>query len=294
MAKTSFLLIPDELRDLYFSGLQSGDRFILTRVRVKNGILSREKVAGLTRRSYLPAISVIWRTFSPAEKATWKAIDPTTSPHGWRTFVSDQAKRIKFGISGTATPSALHQSVVGKILIEAPATEIKLTQPHPSSYYVNRKITGTKSQFEPVLVSEPFSLPLSLSMSYKSDLVASGGDPFAKVFVRIRHIYQGENIDTDLVLDLNLSNAWASISDSVSAVIGDVVFYDLFIHLHDVRGTLLLDKLLVEHGGSRWARDPFFKNMDQDFTRSFFQVPKHWTPEIISDGADFDSIYPDD
>ena len=294
MAKTSFLLIPPELKEAYFSGLQSGDRFILPRIRVKNGILSRKRIEGLTRRSYLPAISLLWRSFSSEQKAVWKSIDPSTSQHGWRMFVSDQAKRIKFGISGTATPSSLHQSTVGKILIESPATEIKLTQPHPESYYVNRKVSGTKSQYEPVLVSESFDLPLSLSISYKSDMVASGGDPFIKVFARIRHIYQGQNLDTDLVLDLNLSNAWSSIDNSLSAVIGDVVFYDLFIHCHDVRGTLLIDKLLLEHSGSRWARDPFFKNMDQDFTRAFFQVPKHWTPEIISDGADFDSIYPDD
>ncbi len=292
MAKTSFLTIPPELEEAYFSGLQSGDRFILPRIRVKNGILSRAKIKGLTARSYLPAISALWQGFSPAEKAAWKAVDPGSQPHGWRMFVADQTKRIKFGISGVATPNILHQDMVGKILIEAPATEIKLTQPHPETYYVNQKVAGKKSEFEPVSVTEPFSLPLSLSINYKSDLTSSGGDPYARIYARIRHIYQGINRVTDLNLEFSLSSAWATLSDSVSSVIGDVIFYDLFIHLHDVRGTLLLDDLIVTHDGSEWARDFKFKNMDQDFTRAFFQVPKHWSPEIISDGADFDSIYP--
>jgi hypothetical protein len=292
MAKTSFLTIPPELEAAYFSGLQSGDRFVSARIRVKNGILSRKKIAGLTARSYLPAISALWRSFSPSEKADWKSIDPGTRQHGWRMFVADQAKRIKFGLSGTAIPNILHQDLVGKILIEAPATEIKLSQPHPASYYVQRKVTGTKSQYVPILVTEPFSLPLEMSINYKSDLVAEGGDPFARIYAVIHHIYQGVNRETNLTLEFSLSSGWAALSDTVSEVIGDVVFYDLFIHLHDVRGTLLLDDLIITHDGSRWARDYRFKNMDQDFTRAFFQVPKHWAPVIITDGADFDSIYP--
>lgn len=292
MAKTSFLLIPPELEAAYFSGLQPGDRFATSRIRVKNGIFSRKKIKGLTARSYLPAISAIWRTFSGGEKQSWKDVDPGSRPHGWRMFVADQAKRIKFGLSGTATPNELHQDVVGKILIEAPASEIKLRQPHPANYYVRRKIRGTKNQYNPVLVEEDFNLPLEMSVNYKADLVAEGGDPYARLYARIHHIYQGVNRETDLNLELDLSSPWATLSDTISSVIGDVVFYELFIHLHDVRGTVLLDDLIVTHDGSEWARDYRFRNMDQDFTRAFFQVPKHWTPEIISDGADFDSIYP--
>ena len=292
MAKTSFLTIPPELEEAYYSGLQSGDRFILPRIRTKNMIPSPARVANLTRRSYLPAISALWQSFSSAQKAAWKAVDPGTQPHGWRMFVADQAKRIKFGHAGVATPNAYHQDMVGKIIIAAPATEIKLTQPHPETYYVNRKVSGTKSQYEPVAVTESLSLPLTMSIKYKSDLVAEGADPYARIYARIRHIYQGVNRETDLNLEFSLSSAWASLTDTISSLIGEVVFYDLFIHLHDVRGTLLLDDLKVTHSGSNWARDYRFKNMDQDFTRAFFQVPKHWSPEIISDGADFDSIYP--
>ena len=292
MAKTSFLTIPPELREAYFSGLQSGDRFVFSRIRVKNGIFSRKKIEGLTRRSYLPAISVLWRSFTPIQKQEWKDVDPSTRPHGWRMFVADQAKRIKFGLSGVAVPNVLHQDLVGKILISSPATEIKLSQPHPETYYVYRKISGTKSQYNPVLVTEPFSLPLVMSINYKSDLTSSGADPYARIYARVHHIYQGVNRETDLTLEFSLSSNWASLSGTLSSVIGDVVFYDLFIHLHDVRGTLLLDDLIITHDGSNWARDYRFRNMDQDFTRAFFQVPKHWSPEIISDGADFDSVYP--
>jgi len=292
MAKTSYLQISDELRDAYFNGLQSADRFAIPRIRTKNLILSRKKVANLTSRSYLPACSVLWRGFTDQQKADWKSADQRPQKHGWRTFIADQCKRIKYGIEGVATPTAFHQDMVGKILIEAPAEEIKISQPHPYHYWVNRKVAGKKGMYEPVEVEEVLALPLTLSISYKSDLVSTGEGSFAKIYASIRHLYQGRNIDTNAEISMELSHAWETKQVENSLLIGDVVFYNLFIHLYKVTGTLLFDNIKAEHSGSNWARDTYCKNIDQSFSRYFYQVPKHWAVVTMPTGADYDSIYP--
>ena len=37
---------------------------------------------------------------------------------------------------------------------------------------------------------------------------------------------------------------------------------------------------------------PYCKNINEGFTRAFFQVPKHWVGVEIPEGASFESIYP--
>ena len=58
-------------------------------------------------------------------------------------------------------------------------------------------------------------------------------------------------------------------------------------------GTFLFDDVKAEHTGQNWARDPYCKNIAQQFTRAFYQVPKSWAALILPAGADYDSIYPE-
>lgn len=292
MTKTTYLEIPPELEEQYYTGLQSGERFILPKIRPKDLILSRKRVENLTQRSYIPAIAVLWRAFTDPQKAAWKAADQHPQKHGWRTFVADQSKRIKFGLAGVATPNAFHQDMVGKLLIASPAEELKIIQPHPSSYWVSKKVTGKKSMYEPVAVDEILALPLKLTISYKSDLVSQGGGSFARFYASVRHLYQGQNLNHDEIIEIPLSSAWAKQDTTLSSLLGTVTAYSLYIHLYKVRGTLLIDNVKVEHSGSNWARDIYCKKIEQDFTRGFYQVPKHWAPIILPAGTDYESIYP--
>jgi len=292
MAVTTYLTIPPELEEAYYSALQPGDRFVLPKIRPKTVILSRKKIEGLTRRSYLPAIAVIWRAFTDQQKADWKAVSPYARPHGWASFVADQSKRIKFGIPGTATPNANHQDMIGKLIIEAPAEELKIAQPHPSTYWVSRKVKGTKSMYEPTEVKENLALPLKLTIHRKSDLVSTGSGSFARFYASIRHLYQGQNLNHDEIIEIPLSSGWAEQDTTISTLIGTVTSYILYIHLYKVTGTLLIDLVKAEHSGSNWVRDPLCKKIEQDFTRGFYQVPKHWAPITLPAGTDYESIYP--
>jgi len=292
MSKTSYLQITEELTDAYYDGLQSADRFSIPRIRVKNLILSRKKAENVKARGYLSACSVIWRAFTDQQKADWKDADAHPRQHGWRTFIGDQCKRIKYGIPGQATPTILHQDMVGKILIKEPAEEIKISQPHPHHYWISKKVTGKKGMYEPVEIEETLALPLKLTISYKSDLISTGAGSFVKFYALVRHLYQGQNLDHSEEISMDLSHAWETKETTVSSLIGDVVFYNLYIHLYKVRGTLLFDNVKVEHSGSNWARDTYCKNIDQSFSRYFYQVPKHWAVVTMPEGADYDSVYP--
>jgi len=292
MARTNYLDLPVGQEELYFKGLQSGDRFEFPRIVRKNAFFSRKKIAGLTAKSYLPIISGLWAGFTDQQKLDWKDIDTRTNQHGWRMFVSDQSHRIKLGYSGVATPNEYHQNLVGGINIVAPAEEVLIAQYHPASYYIQQKIQGTKNTYEPVMVTEEVSLPLSLSINYKSTLTSTGAGSFCRLFATIRHFYQGRDIDTNLVLDIPLSGGWASLSDTITSLLGEIVGYNMFIHIYKATGTLLFDNIKVEHSGQNWCRDTFCKDISQIFTRAYYQVPKNWAPITLPVGTDYDSVYP--
>lgn len=292
MATTTYLTIPPELEELYYKALQSGDRFVLPKIRPKTVILSRKKIKGLTRRSYLPACAILWHAFTDQQKADWKAVSPYARPHGWCSFVADQCKRIKFGLPGTATPNANHQDMIGKIEIVEPAEELKIIQPHPSSYWVSKKVKGKKGMYVPSEVSEDFSLPLKLTIHRKSNLVSTGEGSFARFYASVRHLYQGQNLNHDEIIEIPLVSDWAEQENTISALVGLAVSYNLYIHLYRVRGTLLIDLVQAEHSGSNWVRDHLCKKIEQDFTRGFYQVPKHWAPITMPEGSDYESIYP--
>ena len=292
MARTNYLDFPVGQEELYFKGLQSGDRFIFPRIVRKNAFMSRQKVAGLTAKSYLPIISDLWADFTDEVKDAWKAVDTTAHPHGWRTFVADQSKRIKQGYSGTATPNEFHQDLVGAINIESPAEEVLIAQYHPAFYYIQKKIQGTKNTYEPVMITEEVSLPLVLSINYKSDLTSTGAGSFCRFFGTVRHFYQGRDIDTDLTIDIPLSGGWATLTETLSSLLGEIVGYNLFIHIYKCTGTLWFDNVKATHSGQNWCRDTYCKDISQIFTRAYYQVPKNWAPITLPTGTDYDSIYP--
>lgn len=292
MAKTTYLLVPPGLEKDYWSALQSGDRFLYTRIRVKTVFLSPAKEENLTGRSYLTLCKEIWDGFSPVEKAAWKSVDFHLRKHGWRTFVADQCKRFKFGLPGVATPNEYHQDMVGGILLEDSATEIKLIQPHPYAYWVSKKVAGKKAMYEPVAVTETFFLPLKIGLSFKSNLVAAGPNPSAKFYATILHLYQGQNLLTNLEIEIPLISDWQRQEVTKLSLIGLPIAYNLYFHLKDVQGELFFDNVVAQHSAQNWARDIYCKKIEQDFSRGFYQVPKHWAAIILPEGAGYESIYP--
>jgi len=293
MAKTSYINILPEVEDQYWNDITPGDRFTSARVRRKNLLLSKKRKKGVSQRSLLTEIAAVWATLSQEQKDAWGAAGAECNLNSWRLFIKDYCARRVNELSGIATPSLLHQCWVGQIHIEAPATEAKIVQIHPRNYYTKKKVYGTKSMYSPVLVTEDLGFPFTLSLNYKSNLSAAGADPYAKLYARFWYSYQGQNLLHNLEISLDLITDWKNDFAVLANLVSYAVRYDLYIHLHDLQGDLFFDNIKAEHSGQNWVRDSFCDDVDQSFTRNFYQIPKHWSGSIMPDGADFESIYKD-
>lgn len=294
MAKTTYIDLTPEIESAYYKALQPSDRFIVPSIQKKCGIISRKKKLKLTQRSLLPQISTLWAGLTQGERDAWIASADTVNMKGWQLFVQDTSYRIKYGIEGLATPSTLHQYKVGVLQIVAPATELKIYQPHPAYYYTLQKTTGKTGLYQPAQINEPLTLPLTIGLNYKSDLVSQGAGSFAKFYALVKREYQGQTHDEIVNIDLDLSASWKSAEETLDEVVGIVTTYGLYIHLYNVRGTLLIDHVRAEHAGQNWARDYRCTDINKTFTRAFYQIPQAWGAIEIPTGADYESDYPQD
>jgi hypothetical protein len=291
MAKTTFIDLSQTSEELFYKNLQPGDRFLTSSIRVKSPVLSRYKISKLTQKSLLPQISADWALKSDSEKLAWTNAGAECGLNGWRLYVKDKCARIKNGLTGDATPSLLHQVWAGKILIQAPATQIKIVQLHPRNYYIYKKIPGTKSQYQNVLITEAIGLPFTLGCNYKSDFTVAGPDPYAKLFGEFWYSYQGVDLYGRVEIALDFSHDWQSVSKIINSLETILIGYNLYIEIHDLQGSILFDKIKAEHNGQNWCRDTYMQDFNVEFTKQFYQIPKNWAPITMPDGATYDSIY---
>ena len=293
MAKTSYIDIDPATQELFNRGLRSGDRLIFSSVRKKTTILSRRRKKGLSQRSLLPQTSALWAELTTEQKAAWSAAGAVCGLNGWRLFVQDTCLRIINDMPGVATPSLIHQSLVGDVQILAPATEAKLVQLHPKTYWVSQKVPGKKRMYVPALVTEAVRLPLKIGLSYRSELEVAGPNPEAKLYAEVWSSYQGADILTEIAVENLINEEWTTVEDTLTSVIGYVISYNLCLYFKDLQGDFYFDNVKAEHDGQNWARDPFCTDINQGFTRAFYQIPKHWVGDIIPEGVTFESVYKD-
>lgn len=294
MAKTSFIQIPAGMEDAFYKILQPGDRFNFPRIRRKNLFISRKRVKGLTQKSLLPAISEVWAGLSAPAKGAWQTAADEMGMTAFKLFTQDQSARIKNDVAGVATPSILHQSWVGKIQVDSPADYFKIAQFHPSTYFLRKKVRKY-DRYEEVKVTELVSLPLTIAISYRSNLTAIVGQtPKARFYALVISLYQGRQIENILEIPFDLVSDWERLEVSLSSVIGAVNGYTLFIELENVNGTLEFDNVKSYHNAQNWARDPWCNDINQTLTSVWFQIPKHWAPVDMPESAFYDSVYPAD
>lgn len=291
VAKTSFQLIPAEYDTAYSKVLCSGDRYTIPRVRRKVAFLSRNRKKGLTEKSLIPVLSPIWNELTQEQRDLWTSTGANSNLTGFKHFLKDRAFRIKNDLEGFATPNEYHQVEVGLLRVESPATALKIQQLHPLNYWVQKKVTGTKNQYQPVAITESFDLPLHIEISYTANLTSVGAGAFAKFYCIVYSHYQGRIIETPCEINFNLSQAWTREDVTISSVLGLVRGYTAFIEIYNAQGDLQIDNISIEHSGQNWCRDPFCNDIDQGFTKAFFQVPKHWNAVDMPDGAWFGSVY---
>lgn len=315
MSKISYVDILPTIEASFYSNLTMLDRFTAPHIGMKKTFFSRKSVKGLTAKSLLPQIASAWNALTPTQKTAWTTAGVQRSLNGYRLFVADMSARIKNGLSGVVIPSLLHQSWFGRLKISAPAYEIKIAQLHPQFYWISRAVPGKKGQREPVKVTEDFSLPLVLSLNYRSELFYSAGDTgiygdkiyassyygdetdvsdaFSKFYADVWYSYQGKNLHSFLEIPLVPGSDWINALATLSSLETIVVGYTLYFHLYKMVGDLYIDNVKATHSGQNWVRDTYCEDLYQTFSKAFYQIPDHWAPVILPSGAEYDSVYED-
>ena len=293
MAKVTYIDLLPEDAPAYYKNLQPGDRYVNSRIVKKTSLLSKAKKKDLKGRSLFGFLAETWRTYTIAKKALWKSAGGKSGLTNWQAFIKDSANRVRLDMTGYAVPDDLHQARVGQLHIESPATEIKIVQYHPPYYYISQKVVGKRGMREIVKITEALELPLEIKVNYKSNLTSQGAGSFAKLYARVHHLYQGTDLYTNLEIDIDLIAGWKTADATLTSVLGLAVNYDLYIHLFNMRGDLYVDIVEANHSSQNWCRDPFCKDINEVFTRAFYQVPQHWAPLIVPNGSEYESIYKD-
>lgn len=294
MAQVGYLDIPPELLEAFRKLISSTSNRTSGAIRKHGYLPSRAQVVKLTTRSLLPQIRDAWNGLTTFEQQAWKDAAAVTSMNGWNLFVQDTAYRIKFGLSGLATPSLLHQYKVGRIEIAAPAQKVVLAQFHPILYYVSKKMRGNTSQYEDVPVTEKLQLPLTVGCSFRSNLTATTGTPVVKFYAVVYSSYQGRTIETEIGFDVPLTSDWTSQTATLTSVIGTARYYTLFITIDGARGWFEWDNVIAQHTGTNWARDKRCNDVNNELTRTNYQIEKSWEEQFLPTGTAFDSVYPAD
>lgn len=291
MVKVSELVIDSSQQDLWDSSLRVNDPLVYGSLSVHRGYLSKYKRAKVTTKSLLPEIKALWQSLTTDDKNAWKSAAAMSGYSAYSLFVQDTAFRIKYGYSGLATPNDIYQYKVGKILIESPATETILAQWHPIEYYRRRKVKGTKALYENIRIIEQLSLPLQVGLSYMSNLVAAGDNPQVKFYAEIKSHYQGRDIETQVGFDIPLEMGWTRQIVTSTEVLGVARSYSLWISLTDVRGEFFFDNIRAYHTGTNYARDYRCSDVNNELTKTNYQIEKSWEEQSLPNGAAFDSVY---
>lgn len=292
MAKTQTIEIPDELTELFDKSIERGDRFVYGTVQAHKSELSRKGKEKLKAKGLFGFLSLLWATLDDEDKDTWADAGDPSGLTNWQLFISDNAARLRNDLSLAVPPSAKWQVRTGYLDLADGATQIKLVQKHPLSYWIAQKIAGKPWKRELVKITEQLSLPLRIGLSYKADLTASGSNPSAQFYARVWSSYQGVNRYTDLEIPFSAQTDWVIEEETLSSVIGYLIGYEIIFEIEDYEGVLFFDNLIVEHSEQNWARDPRADNVDKVFEKGFAVVRPFWVPEVLPSGATYQTVYP--
>lgn len=294
MAKTSTLIVPPEWIELFNKIIAIQDNRVRGVVQKRGYLPSRKRIKDLTTRSLMPDIRNLWAGLSTGEQTAWKAAAAVMGMNGWNLFTQDTAYRLKYGITGLATPSLLHQYKVGRIVINAPAEKVVLAQYHPFEFYVSKKMRGNTSVREDVRIEERLALPLTIGASFRSSLSATRPDYEARFYAIIYSSYQGRTIETEVGFNIPLSSGWTDETATATEVIGIARSYDLWIVLDGVQGWFEWDNVIALHTGTNYARDARCNDVNNELSIANYQIEKSWEEQFLPSGTAFDSVYPND
>ena len=163
------------------------------------------------------------------------------------------------GLVASSNPSIYHQYLVGHISLGGSAKNCTVTQHHVTA----------------------ISLPGVMKISYKTDLVADGLDPYCKCILRYIRYSGGQNIYDEQEINIPLSHDWDRQTLNIEVPEGIIGEWDIRLELCDVQGDFWFDNVMLEYSADIQSWDPFCEN-----------VKKYWVDTDVPAGVTLESIYP--
>lgn len=259
MPRVYGITIPAGLEIVYNRTLKMYDIQVHCNVGKNRRFMPREQKYRLQEFSKLLQVAYAWSLMTQPQKDAWYIAGDVIGLNGYALYTQDKVYRLMNGIGGDAVPSVLHQYLVGRLNINAPASTARIIEHHVT----------------------PISLPADLSISYKSNLTSVGGGASATVTLRTLRMTGGQNIWEDHVINLSLSHVWENLTLNIPTKVGIMTEWEVIIELTDVIGELLFDNVIVQFDAEIKTWDPFCN-----------EVTQYWIPDDVSEDVDFESVYP--
>lgn len=221
---------------------------------------SRQDKIDLINSTYIGLIADAWNNLTEEDKTAWSAAGALVDLDGYNLFVQDKSFRIKNSLVGNATPSIIHQYLVGHLGIEEGSGDCQF-----------------KQQGDDVVV-----FPATLYLSRKSDLYA---DPSNGEFIKVRFSYnydEGGGVITQTdELTLDLQSPWAVETLPITEHTGQTGSWLFEIETHALKGDFYFDNLYMQTAGGIITKDPFCN-----------EVLRRWLLLKYPAGAIIESLYP--
>lgn len=294
MPRVAYIDVPPELAGFYPKQFAPLYKTVNSSVRWNGRLIPPRKKYKYTTKSLLPQIRDLWNGLTLTEQQAWRDAGHMQSYGAWNTFVQDTAYRLKYGIPGLADPSTLRTYKCGEILMPVDGPSFKLVQEHPIEYFKMRKVRGTKSQYEPVAIDEQLVLPLTVGLTFRTNLTATDANPIVRFYAEVHYSYQGTTPTTQVGFDIPLVSGWQRQTATLNGVVGHARWYTLVFELSGVSGTLQFDLVQSEHSGTNYARDFRCSSIGTGFTNTNYQLPKAWAAKEAVAGVEYGSVYPSD
>lgn len=291
MARLEYWAVPDEWWPLIQKILKWNNRFQFVSVRRNPLVSSRRRSRDITLRSIIPLASEIWATLTETQKAEWATAGTLSKYTNFQTFLRDLAGRLRNDLTYPGSANPYVQDACGRGVFAFPASGFLLRQDHPYSYYVLRKVRGTRSQYEPVRLVESFGLPLEIGISWRTDLTALNENAKARFYVEIWSNYQGRDIIKTYEIPFGLNDSWTRQTLTIENVKGILKGYTAYIDVQECQGVIDWDNVLLKHSGVNWARDFRCNSVSTAYTGSYIDIARNWEAEILPPGAFYGSVY---
>lgn len=282
MAQVNTLEVPQEIAEAFARVMSAVSGRGTGAIRSHGKVLSRARKQKLSRQSLLAEVAARKKTLSGSDIAAWREMATASGQKWYSLFSQDTCYRIKNGLDGVATPSPFRAYKVGKIEVTDSNARVLLRQEHPSHYWISQKLGGKTTQRVDVRIHEKFHLPLTVGLSYKSNLTKHGSEAKIRLYGVIYSSYQGRTLENVLEVDLLPTTEWRRVEESLVDVIGIPSHYDLFLELDKVTGTFAFDNVKAFHSLTNYARAPRCNNILKKPGAKDLQLAPAW--EVIRTG----------